>query len=167
MGFWTKHEKYNPETEKFEAVEREPLFGRRGPSEVKELTREEQVEPKRVHPWKTEGGKRFIAGTKNVGKKLDRAVVNYNRRSNPMVRRSGPSSYGSRGNANPFGSWFDSGQTSMRKPKSKSKTKYVIVGGKAYPKAGSGKTKKKKQSGKRKQRSNDPFSFDIGFGRGW
>lgn len=163
MGFWTKHERYNPDTEKFEAVEKEPLFRKKEPSEVKELTREEQVEPKRLQPWQTPRGKRFIAGTKKVGKRLDQAGVNYNRRSNPVGRGR---SYSTNRNANPFGSWFDMGQSSMRRSKpQKPKTKYVIVGGKAYPKAGTGKRKKKKSSGKR--RSNDPFSFDIGFGKGW
>ena len=161
-----KKERYNPETERFEAVEREPLFGRRNGGEVKELTREEQVEPKRVHPWQTERGKRFIGDIKSGVKRLDRGVVNYNRTRNPMRGRSVSQPRGGRNDFNPFGNMFDSGVTPMRRSKSrksKSKAKYVVVGGKAYPKAGSGKKRKKKQSRKR----NDPFGFDIGFSKGW
>jgi len=120
--------------------------------EPRELMREEQMEPKRVHPWQTPRGKKFIDSMKTGVKKLDRKIVNYNRRYNP--HRGG-------GNFNPWGSTFDRGMVSMQKPRSsKSKTKYAVVGGKAYPIAGTGKKKTGKK--KTKRSSSGAFSFDFG-----
>lgn len=151
MGLFTKKEKYNTETGKFEPVEKEPLFKRR--VESKELTHEEQFE-ERKQPWKTERGKRVAEGFKKAGKRVDTAVVRYNRTHNPM-----------RNNFNPFGATFDRGMTPMKKPKSKSK-KYIVRGGKAYPIAGTGKKKHRKRKQKSKSRDfGDPFDFK-GFG-GW
>jgi len=153
MGLFTKKEKFNPESGKFEAVEKEPLFKRRVDS--KELTREEQIEPQRQQPWKTERGKRVIKSVKKVGSRIDAAVVRYNRTRNPM-----------RGNANPFGATFDRGMTPMKKPKSKGKKKYILRGGVAYPIAGTGKKKHKKRKQKSKSRKfSDPFDMD--FGKQW
>ena len=146
MGLFTKHEKYNPESGKFEAVEKP-----KEPKEIKELTREEQFEVRR-HPWQTERGKRVIKTLGSGVKRLDRAIVNYNRRHNPMRGQ---------GNFNPWGTTFDKGNEPMKKPSQpKGGKKYIIRGGKAYPVAGTGKRKKKKKPKGRK--GGDAFSFDFG-----
>lgn len=110
--------------------------------------------PKRESFWKGESGKKIISGVKRV----DKAVVNYNRRSNPMRPRS-HSSYRIQDNYNPFGSMFDTGMNYKPKPKSSSKprTKYAVVDGKAYPIAGT--DKKKKSSSKKK--STDNYFYDY------
>jgi len=80
-------------------------------------------------------------------------------RQSPSGRPQPPlGSYSFTGNANPFGTMFDSG---IPKPKKKpqSSKKYAIVGGKAYPIAGVDKKKKKTKSKRRKHNPNDPFSF--------
>ena len=185
MGFWTKKERYNPQTEKFEAVERKPLFEKKEPSEVKELTREEQIEPKRQHPWQDWSEQRKVqkkkekeayreaysksrvkrmtqlghkAGSITLGDRLD----NFSRGFN-----TGPS-HRTQGNYNPFGSMFDTGMKKPSKKKSSSgKSKYIIRGGKAYLIVGTGKQKKKKSSSGRRKSRDDPFSFDVGFDKGW
>ena len=72
----------------------------------------------------------------------------------------GSSSYGTRSNANPFSNMFDTGISRPRathKTPKKQSNKYAVVGGKAYPIAGS-----KKKGKKGKKRSSDPFSgFDL------
>lgn len=70
--------------------------------------------------------------------------------SAPNMRKGKP--YRISNNYNPFGSMFDSGINYKQpsKPKSGS-TKYKVIGGKAYPVAGS--SKKKSRKGKRKARS--------------
>lgn len=135
LSRFRKEEVYNKDTGKFEPKQKE----------IKELTREEQMEPKRQHPWQTPRGKQFIKSTKHGIKRVDRAIVKYNRRS-------------TMNNANPFGSTFDKGIPKPRKKKTSSSS-YVIVGGKAYPKAKTHKKKKKKSSSRR--RSDDPFNFDM------
>lgn len=122
--------------------------------DIKELTHEEQHEP-RQHPWQTPRGKRVIKNVKGGVKRIDNAVVNYNRTRNPVGRqpRQRMSNYSTHNNYNPFGSMFDTGMNYNRpRKKSSGKTKYTVVGGKAYPIAGS--KKKKKQKSKRRQ-SND------------
>ena len=116
MGFFTKHEKYNPETERFEPVPRKPLFQRK--VDAGELTREEQVEPKRLHPWQTERGKKVVGGLKKAGSRIDKAVVNYNRTRNPI--RPGAPKISTGFGFNPWGSTFDRGMTPMKKPKVRS-----------------------------------------------
>lgn len=91
-----------------------------------------------------------------VAKRIDKAIVNYNRNYNPQ--RSRHSSYSPGSNYNPIGNMFDTG---MSKPRKKtSKTKYAVVGGKAYPIAD--KKKKKKKS----KRSYGMDSFDP-VGNNW
>jgi len=85
----------------------------------------------------------------------------------PPTRRSSGSpqlplgAYSFRNNFNPIGSTFDRGRPKQsRKPQASKK--YAIVGGKAYPIAGTSKKKKKKtKSGgkRRKYNPNDPFDF--------
>jgi len=95
---------------------------------------------------KTSFTNRFVAGAKRI----DSGIVKYNRTRNPM-----------RGNYNPFGSMFDSGQNyKERKPRSSSSKKYAIVGGKAYPIAGS---KKKKSKSKRRRSSGFDMFDNWGF----
>lgn len=158
MGLFTKKEKYNPETERFEPVPRKPLF-QRGEIESKPLIHEEQVEPQRVHPWQTEHGKKLVHGAKRTVGRFDRAVVSYNRTRNPMRSRGPSRSSPSYNNYNPFGSTFDTGMKPMKKPKSKNKN-YIIRGGKAYPIAGTGKKKHKKKS--KSKHGRDAFSMDYG-----
>jgi len=100
--------------------------------------------------------------------KLDKRIVDYNRRSNimnpqrksraryPPVRRP------SRSNANPFGATFDYGLMGQRtkSKKKKNKTQYKVIGGKAYPIAGTG-GKKKKPMKKKSRSSNSFFDFDV------
>jgi len=135
-----------------EEVPRRRIFERKPmlPQEDKPLTREEQFKP-RVQPWKTERGQKVVKGLKSGAKRVDTAIVNYNRRSNILSsgrstgyqpRRSSPMY----NNYNPFGSTFDTGLKPMSKPKSQGRTKYTIIGGKAYPIAGSKKKTKRKTS---------------------
>ena len=85
--------------------------------EIVELTREEQMEPKRVHPWKTVRGKQVIKKVHGGVKRIDKAVVDFNRR-NPIS--GGPSfGYNVRGNVDPFGTSFDSGMKPMKHPHKK------------------------------------------------
>lgn len=98
--------------------------------------------PKEKHPTLTKIGGGLA--------KLDKKIVQYNRTSNIMrpqhsfkPRKKTPMY----NNFNPLGSAFDFGMQPMRKPKTKvTKTKYTVVGGKAYPIAGTGKKKPKKKS---------------------
>lgn len=108
----------DPETGKTEWL---PVKQERHKREIKELTREEQFKP-RQHPWQTPRGKRTIKKVKSGIKKIDDAVVNYNRRQ-PSRKRS---SYSISDNYNPFGTMFDSGMDyspPKKKKKSKSRTK--------------------------------------------
>ena len=133
--------------------------------QVKELTREEQIEPKRLHPWQTERGKKIVSGLKSGAKKLDKKIVEYNRSRNIMrpgyrPRRRSPMY----NNYNPFGATFDMGMNRPRathRTPSKQRKKYTVVGGKAYPIAGTGKKKKKKKTRSRKS-SGSAFDFDFG-----
>jgi len=149
--------------------------------EIKELTYEEQMEPKRQHPWQTTRGKRVIKGAKEGVKRVDKAIVKYNRRQPPPSSRrmkpSHPSSYSTQNNYNPFGSMFDTGMSHKpisfdpimnynrpsTKKKKTSKTKYHVVGSKAYPIVGTGK-KKKKKSTKHKRRSGQSYDVFNAFG---
>jgi len=117
--------------------------------------------PEKRHPTLTRIGQ--------GASKLDKKIVEYNRRSNimntnrksyPAVRRPG------RSNANPFGYMFDTGLPKSKKQHKKKKgsnPRYVVVGGKAYPIAGLGgkKKDKKKSSSKSKSMSNPFFDLDI------
>ena len=186
MGIFTKHEKYNRETGHFEPVDKREIEeaeeyhseqrrqlgeGVQGPViPGRELTREEQMEPPRVHPWQTPRGKHFIKSVKTGVKKLDKKIVNYNRTSNIM--RPGAKSYTPRHgtlmykNYNPWGATFDTGMVPMRKPKihKMSSAKYTVIGGKAYPIATS-KSKKKKKSGKKKSSTGfDDFDMFDNYG---
>lgn len=87
----------------------------------------------------------------DVAKRIDKGIIDYNRRQSrrPSRRRSYGTNYSTHQNYNPFGSMFDTGLGNKKSYKSKtsgSKTKYTVIGGKAYPIAGSGKKKKKKKS---------------------
>jgi len=106
---------------------------------------------------------------KKIGKgisKLDKKIVEYNRRSNIMnpsrIRRTVHPMIGfgfnppSSRNVNSFGTLFDTGIPKPREKK-KSSTKYAIVGGKAYQIAGSGKKKSKKKKRHTKPEFYDPF----------
>ncbi|GAG86646.1 unnamed protein product [marine sediment metagenome] len=125
-------------------------------------TRQLEQEYYKKHPEKKHPTMRKIGAGVS---KLDKKVVNYNRRSNIMnpqrTGRSGPSftfSSPGRGNANPFGSMFDTGQPRPKKKK-QGKTKYAVVSGKAYPIAETGHKKTKKKSNKHRKKSIgfDPF----------
>jgi len=106
----------------------------------------------------------------DVGRRIDKAIVKYNRTSNPLrgnhnpfgsmfdsgMNRPSAKRYSIRNNYNPFGSMFDTGM-STRKPKKKTTgTRYAVVGGKAYPIAGS-----KKKTSKKKTRSRGYGGFDL------
>ena len=85
--------------------------------------------------------------------KLDKKIVEYNRRRSVSFDFNPPSNR----NANPFGSMFDTGMPRSKPKKKKSKVQYKVIGGKAYPIAGTGHKKKtKKKSTKRKT----GFGFD-------
>ena len=175
MGLFTKHEKYSRESGRFEPVEKkderyETLRNEqtgesvRVSREEKPLTREEQFKP-RQQPWKTERGKRVIKSMGSGVKRIDKAVVNYNRTRNIMYRqptrrqpRQSISNYSTHDNYNPFGNMFDTGMTRPSSHKKKSKAKYTIVKGKAYPIAGTGKKKKSRKKTRSSKRSNDPFN---------
>ena len=133
---------------------------------IRELTYEEQFKP-RVHPWQTERGKRVIKSIGSGVKRVDQAVVNYNRNRNP-AGRSAPSRpairYSTRDNYNPFGSMFDTGMNyNHPRKKSSSKTKYTVIKGKAYPIVGSKKKSKKKSSSNRRRNDWDVFNAFGGY----
>ena len=95
--------------------------------------------------------------------KLDKKIVDYNRRSTQRKQRPAMGfdfNPPSRSNANPFGSMFDTGLPRQSKPKkTSSKTKYTIISGKAYPIAGTGAKKKtKKRTIKKGSFGFDPFN---------
>ncbi len=117
--------------------------------------------PEKKHPTL----KKIGAGMQRV----DRKIVQYNRRSNIMnpqrTQQARPVQGFSfnppgRSNANPFGSMFDTGQPGLKKKK-KPKIQYKIIGGKAYPIASTmpKKKSKKEKSKQRRQRLNDSFGF--------
>ena len=91
------------------------------------------------------------AGSTSLGERIDRVI------GPPPTRRPPSSSYSTRNNYNPFGSMFDTGMPRPRKKKT-SKTKYKVIGGKAYPIAGTGKKKKKTR-----RKSYDPFNAFGGY----
>lgn len=133
-----KEEKYDKETGRFGPVRRE----------IKELTREEQMEPtRRQQPWQTPRGKRVIKDIRSGVQRVDRAVVRYNRRQPIRKSYTSPS----------FGFGYPPQTTTTKKKRSGSKTKYKIISGKAYPIAG---TSKKKTTRKRKRQSGFG-SFDM------
>jgi len=91
---------------------------------------------------------------------LERLDMGVNRMIGPPRKHSG-GGYSTSNNFNPFGSSFDSGMKPMKHPKSKSsKTKYAVVGGKAYPVVGTGK-KKKKSSKKKRSSGLGMGGFDM------
>lgn len=118
------------------------------------------------HPEKTKrakagrvGKKLFDTGVK-IGEKVDKYAVGYakSQRGKPMPPLG---SYSFANNFNPIGDTFDKGRPKQKQHPQSSK-KYVVIGGKAYPKAGASKKKKKtgKSGGKRrKYNPNDPFDF--------
>ena len=141
------------------------------PQELKMKTSEQLEQeyyskhPEKKHPTM----KKIGAGVS----KLDKKIVDYNRRGNRLTTQQTrqPRPVGSftfsnpgRSNANPFGSMFDTG---IQKPKKKKtgKTKYTVVGGKAYPIAGTGSKKKSKKKSTKHKRPG--FSFDPFDNRGW
>ena len=99
-----------------------------------------------------------------AAKRIDKAVVGYNRNRNIM--RPGTkqySSYSPRNNYNPIGGMFDMGMSRPSRPRKKtSKTKYAVVGGRAYPIAGTGK-KSKKKTKRKSTKSYDPFNAFGGY----
>ena len=138
-----------------------------------ELTREEQFPAKRQQPWQTPRGKRVIKSIGGGVKRIDKAVVDYNRTRNIMGRqptrrqptrrqpKQSISSYSTQDNYNPFGRMFDTGMNRPTSHKKKSKAKYTVIGGKAYPIAGTGKKKKGKKSSRRKQSSKGWDTFNA------
>lgn len=98
--------------------------------------------------------------------RLDKRIVQYNRRTNIMnpqriSSRSPYTKHSTKDNYNPFGTLFDTGM-----PKSKQKkpsgAKYAVVGGKAYPIASMMKSKKKTKKKTSRKSFDDPFA-----GIGW
>lgn len=100
---------------------------------------------------KREAGRGSRAGSMTLGDRVDRIA------GPPSSSRK---SYSPRNNYNPIGSMFDTGMS--RPKKKKSKTKYKVIGGKAYPIAGTGK-KRKKTSKKKTSKSYDPFNAFGGY----
>lgn len=143
-----------------EEVPRRRIFERK-PVETKELTYEEQF-PKEIQPEYVR--QRRVKKLVSTGKKVD-AWVGRNiqpiggYQSKPVQRKS----YSPRrsspiyNNYNPFGSTFDTGVKPMSRPKTQSRTKYKVIGGKAYPIAGSKKKTKRKTS----KRKTSMGGFDM------
>jgi len=107
--------------------------------------------PEKRHPTLRKVGHGF--------KRLDTTIVKYNRTRNilmqPQRKFTPHKSSPTHNNYNPFGSMFDMGMQPMKKPKKKSKPKYTVISGKAYPIAGTDKKK-----GKKKRRSTGFGGFD-------
>lgn len=157
MGIFSKEEKIHFErdeegnvirmTRNGHEVQPEPMMK---PS--KQLEKEYYIKhPEERHPTLRKIG--------HGAKRVDAAIVKYNRTRNPLMqpqrkftpRKKTPAHQ----NFNPFGSTFDTGMPNMPRKKSGGK-KYHIVGGKAYPIAGTGKKKKKK----RRSSGLGGFNFD-------
>ena len=130
------------------------------PEEIKRKSTDQLLkEYYQKHPEKKHPGFTRLVG---AAKRVDKVVVNFNRRSNPMMRTKPMQpkrQYSVDNNYNPFGSMFDMGMQTMtrktKKPKTSSKTKYTVIGGKAYPIAGTSGKKKKKS--RKKPKPYDPF----------
>ena len=166
----------DPETKETRWIPIEQIRNKPEKGEIVELTREEQMEPKRVHPWQTSRGKRIIKSVGSGVKRVDKAIVSYNRRQ-PVARRP---SYSTQDNYNPFGSMFDTGMSykpisfdpvmnynrpsHKKKKSSRSKVRYTVVGDKAYPIVGTGKKKKKST---KKSRVRNPFTGFNPVGNKW
>ena len=149
MGLFTKERKYH-------VVETKDIAGkvtrRLVPSDEPTRRYEEKIhleemekEYRKKHP-KTSG--RFVKGLIETGKRVDKAIVNYNRNYNPHRSGSGGGS-----NYNPFGSFFDTGMEPIKPRRKKTTKKYIVKGGKAYPIA---RTKKHR---KKRKREYDPFDW--------
>ena len=94
----------------------------------------------------------------NVAKRFDNYskeyAMNRPKRSRPQIRKpTPPLSYSLYNNFNPIGDRYDKGRPKQKK---QSTPKYTVIGGKAYPIAGTGKKKKKKTT-RKKQTGYDIF----------
>ena len=172
MGFWKKESKTSfvrDEAGKVIDVQRSGDQPRSRGTPVSDALMKQYYEK---HPEKRPGTKtkKALIG---FGRYLDNYSKNYAKNHRSTSSRSGSrgsgggglpplASYSFQGNANPFGSMFDTG-VSRPKPNKSSKRlskNYVIVDGIAYPKA---KTTKKKKKSTKKKRSSGGYGsgYDI------
>ena len=99
------------------------------------------------------------AGGMSIGDHIDRIAG-----PPPSYKQPSHKPHRTQNNYNPFGTMFDTGiQQPHKKKTGSSKTKYKIIGGKAYPIAGTGKKKKRKTS----KKTRDPFSSFDPVGNNW
>jgi len=164
LGIFTKEERMNKETGKFETTKKglvDRVRGVRGETPVSDklLAQERaknkyekkmaRMELKKQYREEFNKAKKeaTLARAKREGKRVG-SMSAMDRLDNFSKGFASPPNYSTRNNYNPFGSMFDTGLTKP-KTKSNSKTKYKVIGGKAYPIAGTGKkkTKKKQSSG--------------------
>ena len=152
MGFWVKRQNVkfvrDEETGETKIIRTGDRMGEsRTPISDKLLAQQKPQQAQQKKP------SRLVA----FGKKVDVAIVNYNRKRNPL----GPGGRGRPGprNANPFGTVFDTGMDYPKQKHSKSKTQYVVIKGVAYPKAKS----KKKGGRKGKVKGNRSRCFNAVF----
>jgi len=117
--------------------------------------------PEKKHPTMKKIGR----GLMSAGKTLDKKVVDYNRRNQGVGSYRPHRSSSSHQNYNPFGSMFDTGMKPPTRRKKTSRTKYAVVGGRAYP------VGPKKQKKKKKKRKTNSFGYSSGFdmfdNKGW
>jgi len=151
MGLFTKEEKIHFERDEAGNVIKVTKNGQPYQSppvmkSSKQLEREYyEKHPEKKHPGLKKLGRGF--------KRLDSAIVKYNRERNIFVTGRGKPMQSFDPLENMFGI-----QPIRKTKKKKGKTKYTIISGKAYPIAGTGKKKKK---GKKKRRPSGFGDFDV------
>lgn len=128
--------------------DKKPLFRDRSPVYRKLEQQHYKTHPKESPQYKRQ---QKVQRVTKVAKRIDHAVVNYNRRQPYKIQN----------NYNPFGTMFDTGMTRPKTKKPRTQTKYHISGEKAYPIAGTTKTKTKKRKTKRSS-GYDPFNSSWG-----
>jgi len=158
MGWFTKEEKWSRDTGRWEQTSgrksRTPVY-----DAFKKQMKEEKRSARQAARNERRAKQRQIRTAFTEARHKER-VKQARTRGRQSAR---PMKYSTVGNYNPIGGRYDTGLPYKRStPKKATSTKYTIVGGKAYPIAGT-KTKKKK----RKKHSSSGFNFDIIDNWGW
>lgn len=152
MGWFTREEKMDMETGKFE-TKKKGLFRRDSNTPVSDKLlaqdrndkRDKRVARRREYreAFEESRHKSKLARMEREGTRA--GSLSMSDRFNNVA--SGFSTQHTvRNNYNPFGSMFDTGMKKPSKSSKKSSTKYKVIGGKAYPIAGTKKKKSKKKS---------------------
>lgn len=163
MSFFTKEEKMNMKTGKFENkkggktfISNIPKIKRKQPSDMDIKIKEYEI--KQREKKKAEREKRRSARKKKIEKYSKK--INSSRKS--LGKHINPDLLGHSDIGLDFDLGFGSGSGTEKKHKKNSKPSYIIRNGVAYKVAGTGKKIKRKSSKKKKSSSGfdiDPFDF--------